>query len=332
MKAKSNAAIYRPDLGQAVMEFYETDLTRFIGTEVMPLYPTVNKSGTYLVVPKEALLKIYDTSRAPRGNYKRDDFEYERGKYATSEQGWEEPVDDAERSEMDQEAPGNADILATQRAMGMIMRAQEKRIADILFNETNFTAHAVTTEWDTPATATPIDDINDAISAFRGQCGMTPDCLIISYDTFRDLKVSDQIVDQIKYTFPGIDVMNMGVNQIAQLFGIPKVLVAGSVYDSKGKGLDTTIADIWDHEYAMLAKIGNGRDLKQPCVGRTFLWTADSPSNAVVEEYREEQTRSDVYRVRHNTSETLIKSVDTSGTVVSNISAACAYLLKNIHT
>ncbi len=106
------------------------------------------------------------------------------------------PVDDAERNLLDQEAPGISDLVATKRAMGMIMRNQEKRIADLLFNSTNFTVHNVTTEWDTPATATPIDDINDGIAAFRTQCGMKPDALIIGYTCFRDLKVCDQIVDQ----------------------------------------------------------------------------------------------------------------------------------------
>lgn len=332
MKAKTGSAIYRPDLGQAVMEFYETEVTDFIGLQVMPLFPTAVQAASYPVIPKEALLKLFDTSRAPRAKYKRDDFEYERGKFATSEQGWEEPVDDAERNLLDQEAPGISDLVATKRAMGMIMRNQEKRIADLLFNSTNFTAHNVTTEWDTPATATPIDDVNDGIAAFRSQCGMKPDALIIGYTCFRDLKVCDQIVDQIKYTFPGIDIMNMGTSQLAQLFGIPRVLVGGGVYDTKGKGIDTTVGDLWDDEYAMLVKIGSGRDIMQPCVGRTFLWTADSPSNAIVEEYREEQTRSDVYRVRHHVSEALLQSFNTSGTVVSNIAAACGYLLGNIHT
>jgi hypothetical protein len=332
MKAKTGSAIYRPDLGQAVMEFYETEVTDFIGLQVMPLFPTAVQAASYPVIPKEAMLKLFDTSRAPRAKYKRDDFEYERGKFATSEQGWEEPVDDSERNLLDQEAPGLSDIIATKRAMGMIMRNQEKRIADAIFNATNFTANSVTTEWNTAASATPLDDVLDGIASFRSQCGMKPDALIISYTTFLDLKACDQIVDQIKYTFPGIDILSMGASQLAQLFGVPRVLIGGGVYDSKGKGIDSTIADLWSYEYAMLCKIGSGRDIMQPCVGRTFLWTADSPSNAIVEEYREEQTRSDVYRVRHHVSEELLKSYDSSGTVVSNISGACGYLLSNIHT
>ena len=39
---------------------------------------------------------------------------------------------------------------------------------------------------------------------------------------------------------------------------------------------------------------------REPVLGRTFLWTADSPQNLVVEQYREEQTRSEIYRVRHH--------------------------------
>jgi recombination protein RecA len=78
-------------------------------------------------------------------------------------------------------------------------------------------------------------------------------------------------------------------------------------------------------------KIGQGRDILQPSIGRTFIWTADSPANAIVEEYREEQTRSDIYRVRHHVAETLLNSYNSSGTAVSEISKACGYLMSNIH-
>lgn len=332
MKEKLGSIEYRPDLGIQVMEFYESEITDFIGLKIMPLTPTPDQQGTFLVIPKEAMLKIYDTSRAPRGSYKRDDFEYERGLYQTKEQGWEEPVDDSERARVDRLVPRLADDLALQRAMSVIMRSQEKRIADLLFNSTNFTAHAVSTEWNTAASATPLDDVLDGIASFRSQCGMKPDALVISYTTFLDLKACDQIVDQIKYTFPGIDILSMGASQLAQLFGVPRVLIGGGVYDSTGKGIDSTISDIWSYEYAMLVKIPRTIDEREPAVGRTWLWTEDSAANAVVEKYREEQKRSDIVRVRHNTDERLIQSFDSTKTVVSNIAAACGYLLSNIHT
>jgi hypothetical protein len=328
----AGTATYRPDLGTAVMEYVEDATMANIGLELMPLFPVALQSASYPVVPKEALLKLPDVSRTTRGKYNRGDFEYEDGYFATKEKGWEEPVDDSERSLLEVKAPGIADYIATERAWGHIMRNQEKRIANTLFNENNFTGHAVGTEWNTLGTATPIDDVGDGISAFRLQCGMLPDVLVISYETFRNLKNVDQIVDRLKYTYPGIDINKMNSQQLAAIFDVPRVLVGGAVYDSAGKGLDASIAGIWDKEYAALVKISSGRDLTKPGLGRSFLWTEDSAQNPIVEQYREEQTRSDIFRVRHHVDEALMQSKDDSGTVVSNIAAACVYLFKNIHT
>lgn len=332
MRTGNDAAIYRPDLGMAVMEYVETQITGFIGLELMPLFPVVKQSSTYPVIPKEALLSIGDVSRAPRGNYNRDDWEYERGMFQTQERGREELLDDSERDLFDQEAPGIADFMATRRAYNTIMRAQEKRIADKVFDASTFSANSVTNEWDDGANATPIDDVTDGIKAFRTQCGMLPDALVIAYSTFLDLKNCDQIVDRLKYTFPGIDINRMNSEQLAAVFNVPRVLVGGAVYNSAKKGLTASITDLWSNEYAALVKISSGADFTEPGLGRTFLWTADSPENPIVEQYREEKKRSDVFRVRHHVDEAYMRSFDDSGNVKSDIAAACIYLFDNITT
>jgi hypothetical protein len=58
--------------------------------------------------------------------------------------------------------------------MNHIMRAQEKRIADRVFNASAFTPHAVSNEWDKASAATPITDVNDAKLAFRASAGCCP--------------------------------------------------------------------------------------------------------------------------------------------------------------
>jgi hypothetical protein len=315
------------------MEFWEGPTMGYIGLELMPIFNTPAQSATYPVIPKEVLMKIPDVSRAPRGNYNRGDWNYERGKFSTSEKGWEEPIDDTERSLMDREAPGVADMIATRRAMGHILRAQEKRIADKLFNASNFTAHALTNEWDDATSATPIKDIKDAKLAFRTQCGMLPDALVIAYSTFEDLKNCDDVVNRLKYTFPGMDINRMSSAQLAAVFDVPRVIIGGSVYDSAKKNKTASITDVWNKEYAALVKIASGgADLLEPGLGRTFLWTEDSPTNAIVEQYREEQTRSDIFRVRHHVDEAFMKSYDDTGAAVSDIAAACVYLISNVTT
>lgn len=330
MRPTADSVVYRPDLGAIVQEFIEGPSMGLIGHEVLPPFPVGVQAGTFPVIPKEALLSIEDTSRAPRGGYNRGDWEYENGKFATSEHGWEEPVDDRERKLLEVRVPGACDAIAVQRAVQVIRRSAEKRIAAMVFNESNFTPHTVSAKWDAASTGKPITDIKDGKLAFRNQCGMAPDALILSYHSFVNLGTNAQVVDQLKYTFPGIDLTNLTTQHLAQLFGVPRVLVAGGVYNSANKGLDASITDIWTKTYAALVKISSGNDLAAPGLGRSFYWVEDSAAEPIVEAYREEQSRSDVFRVRYDVDERLTQSFTAAGAVKSNIAAACMYLFKTV--
>ena len=59
---------------------------------------------------------------------------------------------------------------------------------------------------------------------------------------------------------------------------------------------------------ALEPKISEAANLMEPCAGRTILWQNDSPDNATVETYYEEQTRSNIVRVRQHTHEKIITS------------------------
>ena len=332
MKSKLDSAIFRPDLGAAAHEYMEGDTMGYIGMQLMPVFRTPVAFGGYPVITKETMMKLQETARAPRSAYNRGDWVYERGQFTTSEEGWEEPIDDTERELFDLEAPGEADYVATQRAVNFLMRGLENEIAGKLFNETNFTAHAVTHEWDDATNAVPINDVNTGKEAFRLQIGSLPDTLTIAYSTFNDLIVCDQIIDRLKYTFPMIDMNQMGSVELARVFNIPKVLIGGAIKDTAAKGQTASISDIWSSEYALLSKTNASRDLREPCIGRTFLWTVDSPNMPVVEQYREEPIRSDIFRVRQYRGCEFIASKNKSGTIVSNISKACGYLFSNITT
>ena len=326
-----NSPVSRPDLGMAVTEYIEqAPASGFIGLRVMPILRVPEQSAQFPVLPKEALLSVPNTARAMRGNYNRGDWEYEMGYYATSENGWEEPLDDRERALLPSELDGG--LIAVRRATGIILRAQEMRIASKVFNASNFAPHAVANEWDDHANATPIDDVNAGIMAVRKACGMIPNTLIVSFSTFLHLRRCAQVVELLKYTFPGAEINSMTPEQMAMVLNVERLLVGGAVYNSAKKGQNADIADLWDSEYAMLTITSDSPDMTEPCIGRTFLWTRDSAENAVVEQYREEPRRSDIYRCRHDTDESFLVSRDKDKNVVSNISQAVSYLMSNITT
>lgn len=326
----NDTVISRPDLSIVVDEFRETATTGTIGLRVMPFAPMVQQSAEFPVIPKEVMLKIHKTRRGMRGAYPRSDWEFESGYYATKENGWEEAIDDRERKLYARLF--DAEVVATRRATKIIDLAQEQRIANIVFNPFNFTASPVTNEWDDAANATPVTDVNDGQMAVRSQCGMLPNALIISYSTFINLRACEQIVNRLLYTFPGLDLNRLTSAQLAAIFDIEQVLVGGAIYDSADKGQDANIADLWDNEYAMLTVLSSSSDVSEPCIGRTFRWTEESPGETVVESYRDERVRSDIVRVRHDTDECLMRSFDQNKTVKSNISGAVSLLMANITT
>lgn len=316
----SGTTLQRPDLASLAWEYnLNAPLQGFIGTEILPFFPVSEEAGDYPMIPIEAILKLEDTSRRVRGAYQRGDYEFETDTYKCKENGWEEPLDDVERKLYQRYF--DAEEVATKRAMDKVLRNQEKRISAYLFNTSNITnTGAVTTEWDTAATCTPRADVMSAKSTLRAATGIQVDSMALSLVNFESVLASSEFLSAFQYTTP-IQSMPMDAQRrvVAQYFMVDNIFIGGAMYDSAKKGQSYSLSDIWDDEYCLLFKRSSGLDLMDPALGRTFLWTQDSPDNTVVEEYREENIRSDIYRVRQYTDEELIF-------------AGAGYLLSNIHT
>lgn len=313
----NSSAIIRPELATCAYEYsLDSAKSGYIGAEVLPVFETDVEGGQYPVIPVEALLSIPETSRADGGAYNRDDFQYDEDDYLCKENGFESPIDDKQVKRLSRYF--DAELVATQRCMDVILRRQEKRVADLLYNENNFTPHSVAHAWSSHDTADPLADVNTGIEEIEDLTGLSPNTLIINKPIFRSLGLCDALIDRIKYTNPNVQRGQIGADLLAQYFGVDRVLVAGGVYNSANKGLAKSIARIWASTYAMLCVTSSGgMDLREPSLGRTFMWTQDSPTPVVVESYREEQIRSNVIRARQNTAEKLTMK-------------AAGYLLKGV--
>lgn len=323
-KPTSSTATARPDLGLIALEHTMQAAARgFIGLQVLPVLPVAQQTGIYPKITKESFLKLRDTARKSGAAYNRDDYEFEDDNYATKEHGVEEPLDDREVKVYEGIYQGlDLEALAVFRAENAVLMGQEKRVADMVFNATTFASYtsAVSTEWSTGSSCTPISDVKVVKELIRLACGLAPNAIIFNKTVFNNLTMCSQINDKIKYAGTPFEALaeEEQVRALAKAFGL-QVLVAGGLYDSAKKGQDAAISNIWSSEYAMVARLAMGPvlDLKEPCLGRTFLWNENSAQNPIVETYREETIRSDIYRVRHDVQEKLML-------------APCGYLLSNI--
>lgn len=301
----SNQVMQRPDLGAVA---YETVLggsnQGFIGLDVMPVFETVLQSAEYPVIPTEALLKSHDTSRSARGNYNRDTYDFNLQNFSCKENGHEELLDDSEAQLYARYF--DAESVAVERGAGILLRSLEQRIAGIAQNTANAAGTAaVGVAWSTPATATPKQDIKDAIATLRNASGVKADTVVMGYTAFQNVLVTNELKTYLQYTSPHLVESEEAQKQVlARYFGVRQVLVGDAIKDSAKKGKATVITDIWDNTKVCVMKLSSGgQDLKEPAFGRTFLWTADAPSIITTETYRAESQRSNVYRVRQYTDE-----------------------------
>jgi hypothetical protein len=292
---------------------------RYIGLKLLPVFNTSEKTADYPKITIESLLSVKDTKRAPRAAYNQSDWTFDTDTFNCQDHGWTELLDDEERRLY--QYLFDAETVSVERATQIIMMNHEIRSAALLFNTGNFSNTAVSVEWSTPATATPHKDVTiTGFNNMKAVGGIKPNVGVCSDTVFRNLVNTAEVKDALKYTDP----IEMGGAEaqkraIAMYFGLKEMFVGDAVKNTAKKGQTAVIGDIWDDEYFMLARVANTQDLKEPQVGRTFLWTTDSPGMLVTESYRVEDNRSDAYRVRHNVDEAIINAA--SGYLLTNITA-----------
>lgn len=305
----TSLATLRPDLAGSFMAFdLEMQRRGYIATRVLPVLEVMKSAGTFGIIALKSLLQNRTTTRAAGGGYNRGTWNFDDVAFATKENGFEEPVDDREsglyREYFDIE------MIATMRAFEAVLQNAEKRAAAMLFNATTWaSATNCVNEWDDFANATPIDNVEAAVKVVWNASGLWPNALVINRRVFRNLRNCAQIIDRINSAGAGSSTKpsDITAEQLAAVFDLEEVIVAGTAKNTANEGQTPVIAPIWSDEYAMVARVARTNDIKEPCVGRTFHWSEDgSEAGGTVETYRDEKVRSDIVRVRHDTDEKIL--------------------------
>lgn len=302
----SGRATPRLELGAAVME-YMLDNPEFAGLQVLPIFQTRKKEANFPAITRESLMRTAETKRAPRSSYNRDGFEAEDKSFKCVEHGLEGVLDDSERELY--KSDFDAEMVTTKSVAHRLLMNQEARIAAKVFNTSTFTGAALYTThaanpWDNIASDI-ITQVRNAREKVRQNCGMKANAVIMSETNINRAIATTVVKGAIQYVARLTEAELR--NALADLFGVEQVIVAGGVKNTSKEGKAFSGSDIWSDDYVMVARVvSNPADLTSPGLGRTFLWTDDSPQNDTVESYRDDPIRSDVFRVRHHVDENLI--------------------------
>jgi hypothetical protein len=303
MISQGTYAAPRADLGEALHEFRDTQV-QYVGTQLLPVLGVKKDKATLSVVTREDAMTRVDVKRAKRGAYNRAGLTTEDLEYSTEEYGLEGPLEDSEREKYASDF--DAELEVSQMTMLRVLREQEIRIKDLVFNTTTWTGSDLYTDvssapWDA-AGSDAIGHVRAAREKVRRATGLEPDTMLIGKVTMNNLLANTAIIARLQYVaMAGEQALR---DALPEILGLKRILVGDHVYNATPEGGTISVTDIWADDYAFIAVTAmNGGGPLVPCVGRTVLWESDSPQNATVEQYREEQTRSDIFRVRQYTDE-----------------------------
>ncbi len=304
----TSLATLRPDLGGSLQEFdLAASQAGFVGLEIYPPFEAQKKSGKFGRIPLEELLRKRDTKRSAGGSYNRGEWKFTDEVFVCKENGVEEPVDDDE-AEIYAEY-FDAELIAAQLARDAVLRGHEERVIDGVTDTGIRTGAplttAVGTAWTVIATATPIADVRGAMELVYDGSGLIANAMIVSWKRYNVLKDVAEIIDRIKYS--GHDDPKKGNitrQAMAAVFGLDRIIVAGSQNNTADQGQAASLASIWPDARVQICKVAVTNNIKEPCIGRTIHWGGGGSSvGGVMESYRDETVRSDIIRNRMDSDE-----------------------------
>lgn len=306
MIQQSTRSTPREDLGLAYHEFTPEGMT-FAAELVLPTMNVAKEAGTFSVIPRENI-RSTSNKHANGAAFKRVNLGSEDKSYSTHDYGIEGQLTDVDRQKYMSDFDAETETIGVVKT-DMLM-SKEIRAAAALFNTTTWTGSSlytdVSTDWDNAA-ADVIGDIRSAQEIVRQNTGIVPKSLLIGPVTFKNLKTNTAILAK----FIGVPVLTAEAWRqfIAQILDLDEIVVANGVYNSAKEGQTASMADIWSDDYALLFRKHTGAII-QPGLGRTLRWIGQDGGLVngldTVLTYREEQTESDVFRVREYVSEEII--------------------------
>jgi hypothetical protein len=143
------------------------------------------------------------------------------------------------------------------------------------------------------------------------------DTVIMSLQVFNRIRRSTKLLNNIFGPVKNVSQARpASAEEVASALNVNRLLIGRAAKNGAAKGQSYSGSFIWGNNKVIVAKLGAG-EFTAGGLGRTLLWSEDSPSPLVSETYRDEARRSNVIRCRHNTAEKLIDvscalGIDTS--------------------
>lgn len=308
-------AQFRQDIGDALME-NALGAGQFIGEKIFPIFNVNVKDGKFgKIAFDETQTGAVDDKRGSSGNYNEINHQATTDTFNTEKRGLIEPVDDDDALVLGRYF--DAELAAANFAKYYLMLNREAREAAIAFSTavmSGFTTGAAFL-WSSVATAQPVADVekakNKIIDSLNGMVGDSSKIIGIGNNSSRQLlRATDDVKDRV-YAGGNVQAGQISEAQLAEILGLDEVHFSA---------LKRGGTEIWDKTRFGVYVVSESEQIRSvPHFGRLFLWRDSTPTDMMVETYRDENRESNIVRVKHSTVEKLLTA--RAGHLITAIAA-----------
>lgn len=319
MPFNSAGSTIRADLNSVVLEAQSAD-SYFIGQLVVPPLGVEAKSGTYpkMQIAGGALLDNIATERSRGSSYGQVSRNWTTDTYDCVDRGLEEAVDDVDQRDLARFF--NYEATAARLCYRNVALGHEIRAAAAIMSTGNFGSGTNSAVAYTTGNLATIDFAQDVLAAIErvNNNGTQANTIVLSSTVLVRLALSTKLQSWIRGSNQGQSTSPVNAATIAQSFGdfgITEVLVGRARYNTAKKGATASMSSVWGTTYVWVGNVNPSAMTPQDGgAGFTFYWNAEG-GLFVTETYRDESKRSNIVRVRQNTTEKVVDG--TAGTLIT---------------
>lgn len=275
---------------------YIQDQDHFVSTKVFPMLNVAKKSDQYYTFTQADWFRDEARPRAEATESAGSGYNLSTDSYLCNKFALHKDVDDDVVENSDNPLQPYAD--ATRFVTHKMLLKQENEWVSAYFATSKWgrdrTGGTHFTQWNNHANSDPIGDVKTGKTYILNNTGFMPNTLVMGYEVFQQLEDHPDIVDRIKYTSV-VTGSTVTEQLLASMFGIERVLVAKSIYDTGPEG-GTASYSFFLGKNALLCYVAPNPSLLTPTAGYKFVWTGISQgigTNVGIKRFRMEELNAD---------------------------------------
>ncbi len=243
----------------------------YIADQIFPVVPVDKQSDYFYTWTKDFWFRNHVEGRAPGAVFAEGGLQVSKTRFYCDNKGLAFPIAVEQLANQDAaidlERTG-AEWLADQFALD-----REIDLASVCFSTSNWTSSSTLTStdmWSDYENSNPLGNVATAFETIQGLTGLQPNVCVMGAAAYNNIRRHPDLLDMYKYTTTAI----LNESQIAQAFGVDKLLVGRAVKNTGAEGQAFSGSYIWG-DYVLFIYVPPRPGLRVPAAGYTFAWKKD---------------------------------------------------------